>query len=177
MGFAAQTVVPQRASMLDLVRRTCDDARGLDSFEGVYEPDPDQVAAWENQEAEEYGGEFRFVNVPPTRLAHMVEMDNNPDDQKAMEVALTFWRGQGGGAEAGEPYRGEPREAIVATSMRELAAAVSPVSHVFLGGTLRAGGMPSMGEPVGHGEYRDLGVIDWGLLMSMGPLPDDEDWF
>ena len=73
--------------MLDLVRRTCDGARGLDDFEGVYEPDPEQVAAWQNQEAETYGGEMRYVNLGPQEVRRRLEACSDPAEREALEYA------------------------------------------------------------------------------------------
>jgi len=173
-------IVAQRSSMLDLVRRTCDDARGMADFEGVYEPDPEQVAEWQEREAEEYGGELRFVNLGPMEVKRRLESGADPEDMEALEYAEAYWRKAGGYAgqmEAGCVDRGEAREAIIARSMSELAASVNPVAAVTVMGNLRPGGIPELGEPLEPGEYRDSGIIDWGHLLSQGPLPETEDWF
>ena len=166
--------------MLALVRSTCDDARDMPDFEGVYEPDPEQVQEWQEREAETYGGELRFVNLGPQEVKRRLEAGADPKEITALETAYSYWQGAGGYAgsmEAGSVFRGEPREAVHANSMQELAAAVTPVSHVTVMGGLRAGGIPSMSDPVKTGEYRDTGIIDWGHLLGQEPLPETEDWF
>ena len=170
----------QRSSMLDLVRRTCEGAADMPDYEGVYEPDPEQVKEWQEQEAEEYGGELRFVNLGPMEVRRRLEACTDPGDRSALEIAEQYWMRAGGyasGMEAGSVFRGEGREAVRASSMSELAKNVSPVSHVVVMGGLRAGGIPEKGEPVEPGSYRDTGIIDRGHLLSQGPLPENEDWF
>jgi len=174
----------QRSSMLDLVRRTCDDARGLPDFEGVYEPDQEQVRAWQEREAETYGGELRYVNLGPQEVLRRLEAETDPRERDALQHAEQYWRRAGGyasgGIEAGSVFRGEKREAIHAGSMRELADAVAPVAAVTVLGNLRAGGIPEMSEPVTAGNYVDRGIIDWDFLLACGtaPMPEsDDDWF
>lgn len=166
--------------MLDLVRRTCDNAQEMSDFEGVYEPDPEQVREWQEREAEEYGGEYRFVNLGPMEVKRRLEGEVPPEDLEALRYAESYWRkagGYSGQMQAGSVYRGEPRQEIRAESMSELADLVSPVAHVFVGGTLAAGGIPTMSEGEGPEDYVDRGIIDWGHLLSQGPLPETEDWF
>jgi len=62
--------------------------------------------------------------------------------------------------------------------MREL---VGKNRAVTVGGTLRAGGMPTvLGEPPATGELgRLVDMVDWDLL-AQGPVPvpkKGEDWF
>jgi len=172
----------QRSSMLDLVRRTCDDAHGMPDFEGVYEPDPEHVKAWEEPLSRDAGDKGKFVNLGPARVKALLRTATNPDDVAALQVAFGYWQKNGGYAansdELGWVDRGEPRQAVMASSMAELAAAVEPVEHVTVSGSLVAGGMPSVGGP---GSFRGLDVIDYGMLMQWGeasPLPEtDDDWF
>ena len=173
--------------MLDLVRRTCDGARGMPDFEGVYEPDPEQVKAWQEQEAEEYGGELRYVNLGPQEVIRRLEAEADPGERAALQAAEQYWQRAGGYAssgwtEAGSVFRGEPREAVFATSMSELAEAVSPVAHIGVMGALGAGGIPTMSEPTTPENYVDRGTIDWDFLLGCGaaPTPDpltDDDWY
>lgn len=172
--------ISQRSSMLDLVRRTCDDARGMADFEGVYEPDPEQVESWQNQEAETYGGEFRFVNLGPAEVKRRVESAENPEDMEALRIAESFWQkagGYSGQMEAGYVDRGDAREAIRAGSMSELAASVKPAAVVTAMGSLEVGGIPTQSGPIEPGDYRDSGIIDWSYLMNQGPLEETDDWF
>lgn len=163
--------------MFDLVRRTCDGARGLVDFEGVYS---EQVRERQEAEAEEYGGEFRFVNLGPAQVKRMMEAGVAEEDREALGHAYEYWMmagGYAGNMEAGSVDRGDAREAIVVKSMGELAKAVSPVSHVRVMGGMSAGGVPTMSEAVDGDGYVDRGIIDWSLLLSQGPLPETEDWF
>ena len=172
----------QNSSMLDLVRRTCDGARGMPDLEGVYEPDPEEVKAWQEREAEEYGGEFRFINLGPQEVQRRLKAEADPTEKAALRTAEEYWQKAGGYStpgftEAGSVFRGEEREARVAGSMSELASEVQPVSTVGVMGSLRPGGIPSKSEPMKPGEYVDTGIIDWGHLLGFGPLPETEDWF
>lgn len=170
--------------MLDLVRRTCDGARGMPDFEGVYEPDPEQVREWQEREAEGYGGELRYVNLGPQEVLRRLEAESDPREKAALQAAEQYWQRAGGYAsgamEAGSVFRGEPREAVRAGSMRELADAVSPVAHVAVLGGLGAGGVPRMSEPTTPDNYVDRGTIDWDFLLGCGRPPEPEgedDWF
>ena len=175
----------QRSSMLELVRRTCDDALDMPDFEGVYEPEPEQVRAWQEREAETYGGELRYVNLGPQEVIRRLEAESDPVEKVALQAAERYWQRAGGYAasgytEAGSVFRSEPREAVYANSMSELAQAVAPVSHVTVMGVLGAGGIPTMSEPTTPGNYVDRGVIDWDFLLGHGSVPEpqtDDDWF
>jgi len=177
--------VGQRSSMLDLVRRTCDGARGMPDFDGVYEPDPERVREWQEREAEEYGGELRYVNLGPQEVLRRLGAESDPGEIAALRTAEEYWQKAGGYAvsgwtEAGSVFRGEPREAIHATSMQELAQAVTPVEHVTVVGELGAGGISKMSEPSTPDNYVDRGTIDWDLLLGCGQAPEpvgDDDWF
>jgi len=167
--------------MLDLVRRTCDDAQGMPDFEGVYEPDPEEVRKWQEREAETYGGELRYVNLGPQEVRRRLEAESDPGELTALRTAEEYWQRAGGyasgGMEAGSVDKGEEREAIMAGSMRELATAVSPVSHVQVMGSLGAGGIPTHSEPTTPDNYVDRGIIDWDFLLASGPAPESDDWF
>lgn len=173
----------QRSSMLDFVRRTCDAAQSMPDFEGVYEPDPEQVAAWQANEAEEHDGELRCVNIGPQEVRKRLESGTDPVEKEALKTAFQYWQNAGayaveGWTEAGSVYRGEPRETREASSMRELAAGAKIEPHVTAVGTLAIGGVSSVeSKPVDGSSYVDRGVIDWNMLLNMGPLPETEDWF
>jgi hypothetical protein len=154
----------------------------MGDFEGVYEPDPDEVEEWQNREAETYGGELRYVNLGPQEVRRRLEAEADPKEKAALRTAEEYWQRAGGYAtagwtEAGSVFRGEPREVRVAESMSELAGEVSPVSYVGVVDSLRSGGMQTKSEPMKPGDYVDSGIIDWSHLLSMGPLPESEDWF
>jgi len=91
-------------------------------------------------EDQQYHGEFRYVNLPPQTLRAKLAEEKDPKEQDAIRLALLFWEIKSGkvksGTSAGEPYRGDKREAIHAKSMAELAKAVNPVEHVFVQGEL-----------------------------------------
>lgn len=164
--------------MLDLVRRTCDGASGMDNFEGVYEPDPEQVREWQEREAEQYNGELCFVNLGPQEVKRRLEAGACEEDMEALEYAEAFWRkagGYSGAMEAGSVFRGQDRVVRNAGSMAELVG--SPASAVVVMGSLAIGGVPTMSAPVDGESYADRGIIDWSLLLSQGPLPETEDWF
>jgi hypothetical protein len=168
------------SSMLDLVRRTCDGAEDMDDFEGVYEPNPEQVREWQGRESESYNGEMRYVNLGPKKVRDRLEVETDPLEREALKIAESYWQKAGGyasgGIEAGSVFRGEQREAIHAGSMQELASNVSPVEHVYVG-DLGAGGIPTLGQPIEPSDYQDRGIIDWDYLLGMGSLPDSDDWF
>jgi hypothetical protein len=154
----------------------------MPDFEGIYEPDPDEVREWQEREAETYGGELRFVNLGPQEMRRRLVVETDPKEKAALRTAEEYWQRAGGYAtagwtEAGSVFRGEPREARKAVSMAELASEVDPVTHIGVIDSLRHGGIPTKSEPTAPGEYRDSGIIDWSFLLSMGPLPETEDWF
>lgn len=165
----------QRSSMLDLVRRTCDGAADMDGFEGVYEPDPEQVREWQEREPETYSGEFRFVNLPPQEIDRRIEQEDDPDELEALRLARSFWGGSSG-IEAGYVDRGDEREAIYASSMKEISDNVSPQGQFESFGRLSTGG----GSFSENGMGFDPGVIDWDMLIGMGPPPEPtsgDSWF
>jgi len=118
--------------------------RDVSEIEGEFAPDFHEP----NQPDQEYRGEFRFVNAGPQKLREMIAKIS-PADLQAAQLALKAWGKMSSpmfGTEMGEPYRGEPRQAIVAKSMSELAANVRPVEHVFARSLTAIGTMPD-GEP------------------------------
>ena len=86
---------------------------------------------------QQYHGEFRYVNMGPQKVRAMLETETNQGEIEALELAERFWAIKSPRMSSdGEPYRGEPKEAIQAESMAALAAAVKPVEHVFVQGEL-----------------------------------------
>ncbi len=176
--------IEQRKSMLELVRRSCEGADKLSDFEGTYEPEPEQVKAWQEAEASDFGGMTRFLNLAPQEVRRRLAVATDPEEVKALKVAESMWAKNGGFGSgltvAGTVDRGEPRQAIRAKSMRELTGGPR-VAYVTVSGSLRAGGVPSedtIREPGSIGRLADM--IDWDALLSMGPAPEpvsDSDWF
>ena len=174
----------QRSSMLELVRKSCDDAQEMPDFEGVFEPDPEEVTAWQNQNPEKYNGEYRYVNLGPVKVKKMLDAGCDQKERDALLVAEGFWRKAGGYAgasmEAVTVDRGDPREAIHASSMQELGRAVKPVAYVTIVSTLRGGGIPSESPSLTPETYIDRGIIDWNMLQGFNHVPesdDDDSWF
>lgn len=170
----------QNSSMLDLVRKTCDDAEDMDDFEGVYEPDPEQVKEWQEREPETYDGKYKYVNMGPTKLRKMIEAGEELEAEPLV-TAMRYWgmpEVYGDGATvAGTVDMGDEREAIYASSMQELAGNHNPVEHIFVGDLGGGAGVSRMSEDSDPSDYVDKGTIDWDKLLAMGPLPQTEDWF
>lgn len=177
-------MIQQRSSMLDLVRRTCDGGEDMEEFEGVYEHDPEHVAAWAEHKPPEYNGEYRYVNAGPHKVRQMLEAETDPKERVALELAQRYWGANGGYAGGGTEAALHPMDHGVARpdirvgSMAELVAAVAPVAAFpTVMGSLRAGGIPSESPPTTPGDYVDRGIIDWDHLLAMGPPDETEDWF
>jgi hypothetical protein len=164
--------------MLDYVKSSM----GHEDYEaeGVFEQDPDVQAEWQEPVSQEYGGEFRYINLGPAKVAKMMESIGSmadPGEREALQVAHRYWGMKKGYSakpeDLGWVHRGEPREAVRAASMRELASGGNRVSHVSVMGSLRKSGPPggsSGGEP---GEL--LGIIDFDWLTQEMPAePMDE---
>jgi hypothetical protein len=135
--------------------------RDVSEIEGEFAPDTHEP----NQPDQEYRGEFRFVNLGPQKLrqiaAHAPQVD-----QAAVQTALRAWAKMSPnmGIEAGEPYRGEPRQAIVAGSMRELVANLKPVKYVTVGSLSPTG--TGIMSPSGSSEPHWLGIFDFDVLQE-----------
>jgi hypothetical protein len=114
-----------------------------------------------NEADQQYNGEFRYVNLGPAQARRLLGTETDPEERVALETALKFWAAKGPAREvsAGQPYRGEPREAIHAESMHALASQVSPVEHVFVGPMLSTGGASVGASP------NDEDIYDWDMLM------------
>jgi hypothetical protein len=108
---------------------------------------------------EEYNGEFRYVNLGPRKIRARLEQEGDPVEREALELALAYWASKAppgsGSTEAGEPYRGDKREAVQADSMLALGRAVKPVEHVFVRGELKAEGLPQ-----GEGDLIDFDMLN-----------------
>jgi hypothetical protein len=131
--------------------------RDVSEIEGEFVPENQEP----NQPDQEYRGEFRFVNLGPQKLRRLLA-NASIEDREAVALALQAWnRLQPSAiAEAGEPYRGEKREAIVATSMRDLVSRIAPVSHITAKNLSNRGIMPDDGEP------HWLGIFDFDELAA-----------
>ena len=108
---------------------------------------------------QQYHGEFRYVNLGPSKIRAMLVSEKDPAERTALETALNFWKQkQQSGTVAGPPFRGEKREAVHADSMLALGRDVRPEEHVFVRGEMRATGLSD-----GEG-----GIIDFDILEGMG---------
>lgn len=153
-----------RSVMLDYARGAC----GREDYEpeGEYIPEPEE----EEDDPQAYGGEFRYVNMGPTKVRRLLKTEKDPVERKAMEVASQFWGPPMTPPEdMGWVHRGEPREAIVATSMSELGRAVQPVQHVFLQGALTVDA--PYGGTTSEKNWELGSIIDFDWLM--GDLPTE----
>jgi len=143
-------------SMLDLARRTCQDAEECNPT-GEF-PRPNEEGFGKADDT--YNGEYRYVNLGPAKIRAMLKEETDPDEVKALRTAMAYWASKAparsGGNEGGEPYRGEPREAIHAESMSDLAKDVKPVEHVYPGDL---GAIPD--------GMADGGVIDFDQLVNL----------
>lgn len=112
---------------------------------------------------QQYNGEFRYVNLGPARVRRLLESETDADERQALMTALEFWTRKGPAREvsAGQPYRGEKREAVYAESMAALASNVKPVEHIFVGPALSIGGAAAA-----VGASPDGDIFDWDMLMS-----------
>lgn len=145
--------------------------RDVSEIEGEFVPDSNEP----NQPDQEYHGEFRFVNLGPQKLRRLLAKAS--ENREALGLALQAWNRMqpAGGTEAGEPYRGEKREAVVAKSIRELAEKVTPVSHVTAKNLSARGIMSEDDEP------HWLGIFDFDELAAGLPeistegSPDGEE--
>jgi hypothetical protein len=132
--------------------------RDVSEIEGTFVPDSQEP----NQPDQEYHGEFNLVNLGPQKLRRLAR---TPENREALDLALRAWNRMQptGEIEAGELYRGEKREAVVAKSIRELAAKVTPVSHVTAKSLSAKGIMSTDGEP------HWLGIFDFDELAAELP--------
>ena len=106
---------------------------------------------------QQYHGEFRYVNLGPSKIRAKLASEQDPAERTALQTALNFWKQkQPSGAGAGQPFRGDKREAVHAESMLALGKAVKPDTHVFVRGEMNA-----TDAPMGEG-----GVIDFDLLSD-----------
>jgi hypothetical protein len=164
-------MIVQKPSMLELVRK------GRPAVSSEVDEKEDDVE-------DGSPGEFRYFNVPPNVLRRMLG-EGVPEGERALvERALSAWEGvaplMSVGIEAGEPFRGEPREAVKASRLVELVRPGDRAEHVFVMGSMFADG-ESGGTPSGGLEAL-AAMVDCRMLeewMRMEPLPDPEvvGWF
>lgn len=130
----------QASSVLDLARKV---EGGTDQeFTGEFHPDQEAVKAWQTPLPQEDNGEFRYANKSPTELRRMIEEETDPVEKAQMRRVMGQFEARGWARDpddpranqGGEPYRGEPREAVGAESMKALGEAVEPVGAVIVGG-------------------------------------------
>ena len=129
--------------------------RDVSEIEGEFVPENQEP----NQPDQEYRGEFRFVNMGPQKLRQMLAKAST-ENREAINLALQAWGKlqPTAFAEAGEPYRGEKRVAVVATSMRDLVSRTAPVSQITAKKLSNRGIMSDDGEP------HWLGIFDFDAL-------------
>jgi len=179
-----------RSAMLDLARRTVSTvgARDFENELGAVVDDMVDAAngiefvfdAEENNRLgkadQSYDGELRLVNKSPTELRRMLASERDPAERQAIETAMEAWSAMGGygfGIEAGYVDRGEPREAIVAGSLLEVASGAERVAWPSVRGRL------SVDAPVAAEPDIDYDMFDYDMLRewaSAEPLPDD-GWY
>ena len=116
--------------------------------EGLFEPD-------------DY---FKYLNEGPQRIRQMLAETEDPKQKEDLRKALSRW----GESEerrfvVGEPYRGEPKEAIQVSSLRELVG--KPVEHIMVGDLSGRGVLPE-GEVADPDSLNWLGIIDFDFLMN-----------
>jgi len=129
----------------------------VSSIEGEFVPENQEL----NQPDQEYHGEFRFVNLGPQKLRQLLAAAPK-EDLAAIRLALQAWNRMqpASFAEAGEPYRGEKREAVVVKSMRELVGKNPPVEQVTVKNLSARSIMKADGEP------QWLGIFDFDELAA-----------
>lgn len=147
-------------SIQDIVRKM-DGAPDFD-LTGEFQPDPEEVKAWQEPLSQEDNGEFRYANKSPTELRRMIEEETDPVERDQMVKIMDQFIRRGMASDpddpkptrAGEPYRGEPKPDIRFPSARAMGEAVKPVSHVISGGSLGR----DLPDAVKNGE--GLGMIE-----------------
>jgi hypothetical protein len=167
--------------MLDYVKRQS----GREDFqpEGVFPADPEEQEEFGKAD-QEYDGSLRLVNKPPNVLREMMASENDPKEVEAIRTALAAWdhmspKGRGS-PEAGEPGRGEPRVAVFASSIRDVARGGERVAWPSVMGAIGPDGRQTTGSPHTGGMFLGLDIIDYAALeewQTEAPLPDEESWF
>lgn len=142
----------------------------VEGIEGEFVSDPDP---WK---PEEYDGELRYVNCGPQKIASLLETETDPVERAAILAARDWWgRNQPPSiGDAGEPYRGEQREDIRVSSIRDLVdgdrdAFIKPM------GSLATGGIPRGAKGTDYVfslfDFDMLGGVECGLP----PIDEMED--
>ena len=151
--------------VLDIARR--ENGKQDVDFTGVFEPDAEAVEAWATPLSQEYNGEFRYFNKSPMELRRLLLIEENQSEIDAINAALEYRKSKSpssGIVEAGEPYRGEPREVATPVSIIAMARDRNVVEHVYSNEGMRRDSM-DVGVPVGKA-VRGLEKID-GLGLNM----------
>ena len=113
------------AKVLDFARKG---TSGNDQeFTGEFQPDPDQVNQFGTADQED-DGKYRYANKSPQELRRLLAAETNPVERDALEWTLLVFQAKKWASDpndpkatrAGEPYRGEPREAATPASMDAL---------------------------------------------------------
>ena len=160
------------SSMLELAQKTCE-LVGDEDPTGEFHPDREAVEAWMEPPDQSYDGRWRYVNLGPVEVRRRLAQEVDKSEREALQVAFEFWGsndGYSGATQAGEPYRGEEREAAVVGSLKdcsgsERAEFVGPI------GSMAAGGMG-----VSSGSWD---IVDWDFLMALTEVDGipEGDWY
>ena len=131
---------------------------------GEYAPDPEQVAAWQNegQERPVYNGEWRYINLGPAKVRQLLAVETDPEEIAALQTAERYWMANKGYgpdelADWVHPMQEEPREAIH-TTMREMHANLNPVrwEPESMGSLIAVGNGPRCGPE----ESPEMGIFE-----------------
>jgi hypothetical protein len=164
----------QSEDVMNIVRKM-EGAPSLE-FTGEYVPDPEQVKAWEQGPNQEYNGEYRYFNKPPTVLRKLLEEEKDESEKVAIEAAIKYWMGNKGLGDpddpratiAGEPYRGEPKPDIRFNNLKDSVKDRKPVSHITVMGDMRRDSF-DVGAEIGQRGLPDSLKNFEGLGMVEGP--------
>lgn len=149
------------------------DARDID---GEYVPDPEQVAAWEDEVGArpQYGNELRYVNCGPTKIRNLLETETDPRERAALEQAYKAWQGiapmQHDPSSMGWVHRGEPRAANH-TTLQDIHASYNPEPYDYDRGALSFKGNGPRSVPGPNGE-EDMGLFE-EIEMDLDRSADD----
>jgi hypothetical protein len=106
----------------------------------------------------------QYLNEGPQGIRQMLADTDCPHQKRVLEKALHYWgEFEHREFETGEPYRGEPREAIQASSLRELVG--TPVEHIMVGDLSAMTVLPE-GEMADPDSLEWLGIIDFDFLVD-----------
>lgn len=165
----------ENSQMLDYVRGR---SSGITADERL------ETALDEQEEDVEDVDYTKYLNTPPGELMRMLESEKDENERQAMEKALSILGAKDSNIEYEEldddPFENEPREAVHAENMREVAGFDDSKINEHL---TASESEPESAEETGTesrgflGGFRDMGVIDFEYLRSLGPAPVSHGWF